>query len=487
MQIDHDKRPDGARLGLVSLATVALLVARIPVLSHRSLDPDELEHSHAAWCMFKGMLPYKDFFEHHTPWYYYLLQPLFKWFDVDASFDSARGFLLCGRGLSLALTALSIVLLSRIGRLWAGRRVGVVAAFFLLGQPVFLQKTIEMRPDVLALPFFLTGLWLLLRGLDARGDSHPRRLGWFVGGGFAVGGAVMCTQKALFVLPGLLAGLALWALSARRRARVLLVAAFLLAAALPGALTWGGFALNHAGRGFIHNNFLLNAGWKHTPTGQLLKLLETSAPILALALWGLYEAARRWFRSGRNDGEGLLVCTVVGLFAGLPVIPVAHRQYYLLPLPIVCLFAARALFSLLDRARERTRPRLLVLAIASLSVLPVVGLRGAFGDRNDLQLAQLREVFERTGPTDLVMDGWLGMGVFRPHAFHYFFLHEETRAMLPAPQWSAYLDALEAGRIRPKLIAMDENLAAMGPRFLTFVHGRYASRDGVLYFAAEPR
>jgi hypothetical protein len=121
-----------------------------------------------------------------------------------------------------------------------------------------------------------------------------------------------------------------------------------------------------------------------------------------------------------------------------------------------------------------------------LAVLPVIAFVDAYQDGNGLQLARLRTVFQRTQPQDLVMDGWEGMGVFRPHAFFYFFLHEETRAMLPAPQWDAYLGDLEAGRIRPALIVMDENLAALGPRFVTFVHDRYASRDGLLYFAREP-
>ena len=50
-------------------AIVALLVARIPVILRRAIDNDEFEHAHAAWNVFTGLLPYKDFFEHHTPWY----------------------------------------------------------------------------------------------------------------------------------------------------------------------------------------------------------------------------------------------------------------------------------------------------------------------------------------------------------------------------------------------------------------------------------
>jgi hypothetical protein len=72
--------------------------------------------------------------------------------------------------------------------------------------------------------------------------------------------------------------------------------------------------------------------------------------------------------------------------------------------------------------------------------------------------------------------------VFRPHAFHYFFLHPETVAMLPRKQLDAYLDALERAEIRPRMIAMDMNLRALGPRFRSFVGTSYGSTDGFFFF-----
>src|SRR3954454_23208860 len=125
-------RQETRRSYLFWLATVAFFLARIPLLTNRSFDPDEFEHSHAAWSVFKGMLPYRDFFEHHTPWYYYALRPFFNWFDVDGSFDSATHFLLFGRGLSFVLTVFSILFVSRIGRLWHGPKTGALAGLLLV-------------------------------------------------------------------------------------------------------------------------------------------------------------------------------------------------------------------------------------------------------------------------------------------------------------------------------------------------------------------
>jgi len=354
--------------------------------------------------------------------------------------------------------------------------------------PVFFHKTLEIRPDVLALPFFLAGLFFLLRGLATSTDGARRSLRWFLAGGLGLGAAIMCTQKMLFVLPGVLAGLGLWLVFARTqagpRSRILRAAAFVLGIAVPAGLTWAAFSLQHAGGPFIANNFLLNAKWKHVVHEQLLRVLETSWPVLVLALLGASVGLYRFIRSEqRHYGDILLLCTLVGLVVGILVVPVAHRQYYLMLLPIVCLFAAKGLLFLIERARERARAWLLVLATMSLLVLPVLDLRDAFSERNDGQLARLRYVFESTQPTDVVMDGWEGTGIFRPHAFYYFFIHEELVDMLAPERVDAYVDALESGKIRPRLIAMDDNLPLLGSRFMRFVKRHYTSRDGFFYFA----
>jgi hypothetical protein len=174
---------------------------------------------------------------------------------------------------------------------------------------------------------------------------------------------------------------------------------------------------------------------------------------------------------------------MVGLFASVLVIPVAQRQYYLMPLPLVCLFAAKALTVFFPRVPEQKRTSVLGVAIVALSVLPAVALAEGLTRANDSQLARLRLVFERTQPTDTVMDGWEGTGVFRPHASYYYFVHDENIHMIPPQRWDAYLDDWESGKPRPKLIAMDRHLAALGPRFLGFVKKNYLSSDGFFYFS----
>ena len=62
---------------LAFIFTAGVLVLRLPEIWRRMFDPDEFEHLHAAFCLWTGMVPYRDFFEHHPPFFWLLLQPLF--------------------------------------------------------------------------------------------------------------------------------------------------------------------------------------------------------------------------------------------------------------------------------------------------------------------------------------------------------------------------------------------------------------------------
>jgi hypothetical protein len=98
----------------------------------------------------------------------------------------------------------------------------------------------------------------------------------------------------------------------------------------------------------------------------------------------------------------------------------------------------------------------------------------------------LRYVFEHTGPTEPVLDGWLGTGVFRPHPLYYFFMHAELWATLPESERDGYLASLEQRRVRPSLIAVDHELLRLGPRFVRFLNRDFVSTNGLFFAPAQP-
>ena len=79
--------------GATALAiTLGIWMAGLWVVELRGFNPDELQHVHHAWCLSKGLVPYVDFFEHHTPWLHIGLERVMHFFDVDRRLRTAKTF-----------------------------------------------------------------------------------------------------------------------------------------------------------------------------------------------------------------------------------------------------------------------------------------------------------------------------------------------------------------------------------------------------------
>jgi hypothetical protein len=271
---------------------------------------------------------------------------------------------------------------------------------------------------------------------------------------------------------------------------------------------------------FIYFNLTLNLHWKaHQSPYFLLNHGFAENPSLlvfgglGLILQGFCESRQRAFSAGK-----LLILSSAALIAGLWEMPVAQEQYYLTFLPLLAIFSARFMVDLAaavsgeytawDRSGLRyviaiafltgtiailmTRPDriwahpdtrwlkvsvVLLLAAgtalmfrsrnaAALAVLlcavclcPYYLARHRFLDDNSSDLQSLRYVIEKTSPTDTMMDGFTGFGVFRPHAYFYWFLNTEIVEMMTDEQKRQLLADFQTGKIAPRYIILDYFLA----------------------------
>ncbi len=92
---------------------------------------------------------------------------------------------------------------------------------------------------------------------------------------------------------------------------------------------------------------------------------------------------------------------------------------------------------------------------------------------NTRTVNRLRYMLENTAPTDSVMDGWSGLGVFRPHAYFYWFLHAEILAMLDDEQRAQLLNDLESGKVAPHWIIVDGYMTHLSPGITEFIVANY--------------
>jgi len=481
-----------------------------------AFNPDEFWHLHAAWSVWHGLIPYRDFFEHHTPWFYFLLAPLFHFYQVEINPDYAAALIFLARRLMVSFSAITVFLTFVLGRMWRGQQVAWLSAVLLSTSVILTHKTLEVRPDGLALVLWLGCLAATVRAVDGKERGYSS-LEPFMLSGFLLGGALMCLLKIVAVLPGFASAM-LWYLLAgaesvrKRSLRCLLQ---LVAFFAPILITGLYFALHNSLGAFLAH-MLLNLRWKIHPVPDpiLHQCIAHDAVLAVLGSIGLFRAIPR---DRRFSADWLLFLSTIGTIGGVFALPTPWPQNYLLFLPLLALYAGDLLSTFADRiytkrfaaaksvAKAAAAAGLISLlygAIALLSarrpptmhilfaILLISGtallikfrdvgvavllialslhqidhMYKELGSTNEPQLKRLRYLLTNTSPTDSVMDGWSGLGVFRRSAWHYPFIHGDIPLMLKQEERNQLLEGLQSGQIAPEIIVPNQAMLSISCR-----------------------
>ncbi len=475
-------RRRGLLAGLLVLIVVPAAL-RLVLVPHRGFGPDELEHSHFAWRMLQGQIPYRDYFEHHTPFFHFLLEALYSRRQVDLSAEEAIAALFDARRVAWVFGVLALALTALLGARLRGLREGLLAALFLGNSGVFLWRGFESRPDVPAMALVILSVLLATGGFAAltRGGSAGPGLAL---SGLSLGAAAMFTQKVLFFGPGL-ALFSLWLLaephldvprSLRLKAVALLGGFFLV----PTLLTLVYFAAHGALEAFLECNFLVNTRWPGLPARDFVLIVLGDDPVpVALCLLGLALSAARLSAGALRRGEPFLALAFVSPVVCLLVHPAVTLHYFLLFLPLGAVYAGHGLVFLADRLNARggrgAADLFLLLAAVTLSVPGALRLREAFGRGNWSTLQGLRFVIANTAPWQSTLDGFSGLGAFRLSAFHYPFVNSHTRFLMGPQENARMTAALRTHQVSPGLVFLDNNLVeGLEPEAVAFLRKHYA-------------
>lgn len=335
-------------------ATAVPFLARWPLLHTRTFDPDEFQHLHATWAVHQGLVPFRDFFEHHMPGMQLLLAPLMNLYDIAGNPDDAIGFAFAARIAMMLCAGLVLMLAVVLAGQHGAMPVAALSLALLGGSIVFLGRTLEIRPDTPSLVLWIASLSLLSGALDPshRGEA----LRWVAVGGLCFGGALVLNQKLLLAGPGLAAFGALYLMprpgaapGPSVRHRVAHLAAFAATAALPTAALAAWFWSEGALAALVQGALIDNLGWPRemAATSTLRWMAERDPVLSAVALAGFVReglalARARWPASPM----ALLWLAGASLLALLFVTPTPFPQYLLLVFPIGAIFAARLVWAL---------------------------------------------------------------------------------------------------------------------------------------------
>ncbi|HGE73031.1 TPA: hypothetical protein ENX78_19510 [Candidatus Poribacteria bacterium] len=515
---------------------------RIPLLQIRYFDPDEFQHLHGARQIYHGEIPYRDYFDHHTPFIHFILTILYYIVGEDVQ------ILFIARGLMLIFTGVILYLTFILGKKLYDTDTGLFAMLFISYTLMFLEKTLEIRPDLGSAIFWLASMILMIKSIQER--SHWR---WHLLSGVAMGTAIMFTQKSIFGLPGIFIAV-LYPFIDRRiniswKENLKLSLIFFAGLAIPIALTCLYFLINQGLWQFIYCNFILNSQWKvrFSPKGYIHQLLRQNPFLAVLGLSGLLvNIVWMYKREFITKGIYIPIFCTISVIIGLYIMPVPYRQYYQLFLPLLAIYSAfmlkqcfefsvsklisdiksRRIFAIafgtfislaiiislvfVMRFAKPSMPNLssilkfshlkanmiyiilwipfvisaivliilkkrkyaFMLIAIGMTAHPIDQMITQFSQRNDGQMANIMYIMENTTPDDAVLDGWQGFGFLRPHAYYYFFLHGEMRAMLSEKEKTD--DLIKSAEERnTKIVIYDGDMRALPQKTQDYIKENY--------------
>jgi hypothetical protein len=401
-------------------ALAALLAAyafiRVYLLRSTPLNTDEPQHLHVVWAWSRGLAPYRDVFDNHTPLFHMLYAPVLR------LLGETPDVVLWMRLAIVPVAVAAIWLTAVIARNLWGRRVALWAVVFTCTYPPYLLVAGQFRTDGL-----WAAAWIATVAVAVSGRWTLRRAFWL---GVLIGTTFAISMKTTLLMGGLVIAWGLVHLALPKGERPTLstcirsTAAILAGVVVVPALVVGWVAaqggLAAMRYDVIDHNLLPGLGRTHGQNWRLLLMLGMLG-LLAFALRRVVRSADDVTLAARRS---LVVASATAytllLFGTWPLLT---RQDHLPSLPLLAIGLAAWW-----QARNWIRLAWLPIVLALAGLVTVLHKRLPWDDRLAPYRASLADVLAVTTIRDPVMDD-KGASIYRMRPF-YFALEGITQARM---------------------------------------------------------
>jgi hypothetical protein len=293
------------------LAIVVLLLSLL-VLSyslHRWFDHDEFEHIHSAWYVANGYTPYTDFFQIHHPLLWYCLAPLLLL--LGYSTQTVVIIRIAMFALTMAIAFITFLIARRVT---SSTMAGLLSVILLLSMVMFLEKSVEIRPDVPQVLVGLVSVYFFVSFIQTQKNLH------MVLAGITASLSFLFLQKTIFLL--IAYALILCYSLVRRRISFRSTAYLIVSFSLPAVLFLAYLLLSGSFHDYVLTNWLMNARW-----------LEAAVPIQDLSrsfvtwsalLWVLSAIAVAFVLLNPKTNKALKATAIAGAVLLLSVLFLAY-------------------------------------------------------------------------------------------------------------------------------------------------------------------
>ncbi|KKR22167.1 MAG: hypothetical protein UT50_C0001G0079 [Candidatus Moranbacteria bacterium GW2011_GWA2_39_41] len=380
-----------AMVSIVLFAGVALVLSL-----YRSFNHDEFEAIHSGWKIFAGEKIYVDFLQQHHFMLYYVLS------DLISLVGTGVKAIIASRLLSLVMAVGVAGLVYRIAKIAYDKNVALLSVFFLSSTVIFLQKILEVRPDVPLVLFELLAVFFLLRFFETK------KLWQLLLSATTLFVSFLFLQKAVFLifLIGLIFVYKLWKKEIVWRDFWIFWG---MMAVFSGLFTWY-VAITFTWSEYFFLNWLINANLLNTfPLYKYFLISMGQNPLVwILFVVGIVEMIRK-------KTFNIIAFLALGMLSFIFATKSPFPQYYLTSMPFIVIVAPVQLFRIFEWKKQVAIFLMLATIAGSLGVLYYVS------ENNKKQLQKIDYVLSITDVNDRVYDGDANFNVFHKDLDYFWF------------------------------------------------------------------
>ncbi|MDO8241150.1 MAG: glycosyltransferase family 39 protein [Candidatus Moranbacteria bacterium] len=388
------QKPSYRPIAMVSIVLFALVAVALSL--YRSFNHDEFEAIHSGWKIFAGEKIYVDFLQQHHFMLYYVLS------DLIAIVGEGVKAIIASRLLSLAMAVGVAGLVYRIAKIAYDKNVALLSVFFLSSTVIFLQKILEVRPDVPLVLFELLAVFFLLRFFETK------KLWQLLLSATALFVSFLFLQKAVFLifLIGLIFLYKLWKKEIAWKDFLIFWG---MMAVFSGIFIWY-VAVTFTWSEYFFLNWLINANLLNTfPLYKYLLIsMEQNPLVWILFVVGIVELVRR-------KSFSVIAFLALGMLSFIFATKSPFPQYYLTSMPFIVMVAAAQFVKLFEWKKQVAIFLMLATVAGSLGVL------GYVSENNKKQLQKIDYVLSITNKNDRIYDGDANFNVFRKDLDYFWF------------------------------------------------------------------
>ncbi|MEP0984703.1 glycosyltransferase family 39 protein [Ekhidna sp.] len=369
------------------IASTLMILCVLSMSLFRDFDHDEFEAVHTAWKILTGEVIYIDFFQHHHPFFYYLIIPFIKLIGEKAlTLLILRLFIF---SFFLGILRISYLLIKDI---FDSNRIAWLAILLLVSTSMFSQKVIEIRPDVPQVFFGLLAILFYLRNFkgDSRNSLHLSA--------FFMAISFLFLQKTLFIIAGLgltqlyhlyIKELSIKKLTVYWSVFILGICPYYLYLSFTDQIL-----------SYLFWNWTLNMNFagSFSPFNTLIDSFFLNQFIWLFYFVGLVV----FFRHQKT-----LILLSLLLLASIFLVQAPYRQYFMPFVPFMCGISAAAMLRVLNEKQTK------IIVALTVLVPMIYSIRSIIVYPNKPELQKIDWVLDQTEPRDHIYDGDIYFNLYR--------------------------------------------------------------------------